>query len=90
VATRGASALQLSFNRLSPAPVNYTVEASNAGLSTWTAIASLTRGSDTWTGSANVQETGSGGTRTVTITDPQPMSAAPSRFLRLRVDRSTP
>jgi regulation of enolase protein 1 (concanavalin A-like superfamily) len=90
VATRGASALQLSFNRLSPAPVNYTVEASNAGLSTWTAIASLTRGSDTWTGSANVQETGSGGTRTVTITDPQPMIAAPSRFLRLRVDRSTP
>ena len=90
VATMGASALQLSFARRSPAPVNYTVEASTAGLTTWTAIASMARGSDTWTGSANVQETGSGGTRSVTITDPQPMSVALSRFLRLRVDRSTP
>jgi hypothetical protein len=70
--------------------VNYTVEAANAGLSTWMPIASLARGSDTWTGSANVQESGSGGTRSVTITDPQPMGAATSRFLRLRVDRSTP
>jgi hypothetical protein len=66
------------------------IEASNAGLATWTTIATLARGSDTWTGSADVQETGSGGTRSVTITDPQPMSAATSRFLRLRVDRSTP
>jgi alpha-D-xyloside xylohydrolase len=89
-ATKGASALELSFTRRSPAPVNYTVEAANAGLSTWMPIASLARGSDTWTGSANVQESGSGGTRSVTITDPQPMGAATSRFLRLRVDRSTP
>jgi regulation of enolase protein 1 (concanavalin A-like superfamily) len=90
VATQGAGALQLSFTRRSPAPVNYTVEAANAGLATWTPITSLTRGSDTWTGSANVQETGSGDMRSVTVTDSQPMSAATSRFLRLRVDRSTP
>jgi alpha-D-xyloside xylohydrolase len=89
VATKGASALQLSFGRRSPAPVNYTVEAST-GLSTWTPIASLTRGSDTWTGSASAQETGSGGVLGVTITDSQPISGSSSRFLRLRVDRSTP
>jgi hypothetical protein len=91
IAQKGAGgALELTFNRRSPAPVNYTVEAANAGLATWTPIASLARGSDTWTGSATVQESGSDGTRSVTITDPQPMSAATSRFLRLSVDRSTP
>jgi len=84
-----ANALQLSFNRRSPAPVNYTVEASNE-LSTWTTIATLPQGSDTWTGSASVQETGSGSMRGVTITDPQSISASSRRFLRLRVNRSIP
>jgi hypothetical protein len=86
----GGGALQLTFNRRSPAPVDYVVEASGAGLSSWTAIATLPRGSDTWSGSASVQESGSGGIRSATVTDPQPMSAANSRFLRLRVSRSVP
>ncbi|HEY8902644.1 MAG TPA: LamG domain-containing protein, partial [Chthoniobacterales bacterium] len=86
----GSGALQLVFNRRSPAPVNYTVEASSGGLSNWTSIASLLRGADSWSGPASVQESGSGGVRSVTITDPQPVSGASSRFLRLRVDRSGP
>jgi|GEM_PF-205249 len=90
VVQKNGGALQLTFSRRSPAPVNYTVEASNGGISSWAPIISLSRGSDTWSGTASVQESGSGNVRSVTITDPQPMNAASSRFLRLRVDRSGP
>jgi alpha-D-xyloside xylohydrolase len=90
VVQKSGDSLQLTFSRRSPAPVNYTVEASSGGISNWAPIISLPRGSDTWSGSASVQESGSGNVRSVTITDSQPMNAASSRFLRLRVDRSGP
>ena len=77
--------LTLQFTRLSPAPVNYTVE-SSTDLSTWTTIATLPMASDTWTGPASVAETGTGATRATTVTDTQTMASGPRRFLRLRVD----
>src|SRR5205085_2747591 len=47
--------LTLQFNRLSPAPTDYAVEAST-NLLTWTAIATLGEGSDSWSGPAVVSE----------------------------------
>ncbi|MBW8780598.1 MAG: alginate lyase family protein [Verrucomicrobia bacterium] len=80
--TSANNTLVLQFNRLSPAPVDYTVEAS-PDLSTWTAIASLAAGADAWTGSAVVSET-TGSPRAVTVTDTVTMAVNPRRFLRLR------
>lgn len=81
----GASpALVLQFNRLSPAPVTYAVEAS-ADLANWTVIATLNAGADTWSGPAGVSETGSGGIRTTTVTDVVTAASGTRRFLRLRV-----
>ncbi len=77
-------ALTLSFNRLHPATVGYTVEAS-VDLANWTAIATLAAGGTTWSG--DVTETGTGGVRVVTVTDTVASSATPRRFLRLRVTR---
>ncbi len=77
--------LTLQFTRLSPAPVSYAVESSTE-LSTWTTIATLPTGSDTWTGPAAVAETGTGATRATTVTDTQTMDSDPRRFLRLRVN----
>lgn len=76
--------LELTFQRLSPAPVTYTVEASG-DLSAWTTLSSLAKNSDTWTGVAVVSESGSGATRTTTVTDVSTPPAASKRFLRLRV-----
>lgn len=76
--------LTRSFNRLTPAPVTYAVEAS-ADLTTWTTIAALAAGDTTWSG--NVIETGTGSQRAVAVTDTLPLSANPRRFLRLRVTR---
>ncbi|MBW8780624.1 MAG: discoidin domain-containing protein [Verrucomicrobia bacterium] len=80
----GNAALTLTFQRLSPAPVTYTVEAST-NLSTWTTLCTLAQGSDTWSGTATASETTSGGTRAVTVTDVATVSTNGSRFLRLRV-----
>ncbi|MGC3992384.1 MAG: fibronectin type III domain-containing protein [Chthoniobacteraceae bacterium] len=79
-----SNTLTIQFPRVSPAPVNYTVEASN-DLSTWTTIATLATGSDTWTGSATITETGSGTSRMTTVTDIVNVSSASKRFLHLRV-----
>lgn len=80
----GSTPLKLMFQRLSPAPVTYTVEASG-DLSTWTALASLGKNSDTWTGAAVVSESGSGATRTTTVTDVSTPPASSKRFLKLQV-----
>ena len=82
--TQVGDSLTIQFPRLSPAPVNYTVEASG-DLSTWTVIATLPSGSDTWSGSATVSETGSGSSRTTTVTDPVKTSSTSRRFLHLKV-----
>lgn len=81
--------LALRFTRLSPAPVSYAVESSTE-LSTWTTIANLPTGSDTWTGPAAVAETGTGSTRATTVMDTQTMDSDPRRFLRLRVNVNEP
>ena len=82
------NALTLQFNRLSPASVTYAVQAST-NLSTWTNIATLTNGSDTWTGSAGISETGTN-PRSVIITDPVTIGTTPTRFLRLQVTGGNP
>lgn len=77
------STFSLRFQRLSPAPVNYVVEASG-GLSSWIGIATLPKGSDTWSGTASIAEPVAGDLRTVSVThgvSPVP----PQQFLRLRV-----
>jgi hypothetical protein len=79
----GGDTLTFSFNRLSPAPVTYAVEAS-ADLKTWTAIASLAAATGVWTGGAVVSET-TGSPRVVTVTDTVNMTSTSRRFLRLRV-----
>jgi hypothetical protein len=80
----GNNPLSLTFKRLSPAPVNYIVEASS-DLSAWTSITTLAKGSDVWSGGAGVSEPASGGTRTVTITDTAIPASSSKRFLRLKV-----
>ena len=77
-------ALVFRFTRLSPAPVHYTVEASN-DLSAWTPIATLSAAGGSWTGPALVEETGAGDTRETAVTDTESLDAGPRRFLRLRV-----
>jgi hypothetical protein len=59
------------------------VEAS-ADLAAWTQIATLATGSDAWTGTAAVTETGAGRVRAVTVTNTTPVSAGKG-FLHLRV-----
>ncbi len=76
--------LTLSFNRLHPATVDYTVEAS-PDLTDWSAIAALAAGETTWSG--NVVEGGTGAQRAVTATDTLPSFAGSRRFLRLRITR---
>ena len=79
--------LVLQFTRVSPAPVNYIVEAS-PDLVGWTTIASLPAGATSWTGTASVQETGSSPVA-VTLTDNTVFTPGAQRFLRLRVTTPT-
>ncbi|MGC3989737.1 MAG: fibronectin type III domain-containing protein [Chthoniobacteraceae bacterium] len=78
----GGGPLKLTFQRLSPAPVTYTVEASS-DLATWTTIATLAKSSDTWSGTGTVSEPASGSPRTATVIDS--VSSTTNRYLRLRV-----
>lgn len=73
--------MTLNFVRLAPAAVTYAIETSE-NLTTWTTVATMAAGEEVWTGSATVQETGSGGTRSVIVTPPVPLSA--HQFGRLR------
>jgi alpha-D-xyloside xylohydrolase len=84
-----ASSFRLQFQRRSPAVADYRVEASS-DLLDWTEIANLPFGTDTWSGTAGIEETGSGGLRTTTVTDPQAINSGTKRFLRLKVGRSVP
>ena len=77
-------ALVFRFTRRSPAPVHYTVEASD-DLSAWTPIATLSAAGGSWTGPALVEETGAGDTRETAVTDIESLDTGPRRFLRLRV-----
>jgi len=81
--------LTLQFQRLSPAPVDYTVEVST-DLVHWSSLANLASGSDTWTGTAVIKETTTGSSRTTTVTDIATMASGPHRFLRLRVGTGVP
>ncbi|CAM3102573.1 LamG-like jellyroll fold domain-containing protein [Rariglobus hedericola] len=76
--------LVIAFNRLSPAPLDYVVEATQ-DLVAWEPIATLASGSSTWTGSASVTETGTGSLLSVSVTDPVALIEQPRRFLRLRI-----
>lgn len=81
--------LALRFNRRSPAPVAYRVEASS-DLSAWSSLASLAHGADGWQGSARVTESDQGDPRLVLVEDVIPVSAYSRRFLRLSVARALP
>jgi poly(3-hydroxybutyrate) depolymerase len=79
-----AEGLRISFTRLAPTDVTYVVQAST-DLMTWTPIATLAAGSNAWTGTATVQETGMGGTRDATVSDTAAISLGTRRYLRLQV-----
>lgn len=79
----------ITFTRLSPAPAQYIVQASS-DLSTWTTIAALAYGSDTWTGTGSVVEDTTTAPRKVTVYDDPAFGSAPKRFLRLQVQRTAP
>jgi hypothetical protein len=72
--------LQISFTRRVTTDVTLRVEATD-DFQTWTPIAKLTPGGS-WTGPATVNETGTGETRTVTVTDTAPIATTPRRILR--------
>lgn len=85
-----ADHLQTTFARVAPTDVTYLVQASDTlNPEGWTTIATLAAGSTSWTGVATVTETGSGATRSVTVTDPETLTDNPSRFLRVVVQAST-
>jgi hypothetical protein len=79
--------LRMTFTRLDPAPVTYSVEAS-PDLTNWTSLATLSSGSSSWTTSGIVvAETGSGSSRQVrAYTDVTTTPSAP-KFLRLKITR---
>jgi len=79
----------ITFTRLSPARANFEVQGSS-DLTTWTDIATLAYGSDSWTGTGTVSEDTSVAPRKVTVSDDPAFSSAPKRFLRIRVQRSVP
>ncbi len=76
--------LALSFTRREPSDVTYIVENPFAA-APGNIVAQLLPGAASWTGSATVTETGSGATRTVTVTDAASIGSTAKRFLRLRV-----
>jgi len=88
-APMSSPARAITFTRLSPAPAQYTVQASS-DLSTWATIATLAYGSDTWTGTGSAVEDTATAPRKVTIYDDPAFGGAPKRFLRLQVQRTAP
>ncbi len=76
--------LVITFNRVTPAPVNYFVETSS-DLVNWSSLASLAASGTGWTGTGSVAETGTGPVA-VAVTDTASLSGGTGpRFLRLRV-----
>lgn len=76
-----------SFRRIDPVNVTYVVQASDnlADPSAWGEVARLNAGTNAWFGNASVGETGTGSTRSVTVTDSFALSQKPKRFFRLVV-----
>jgi len=81
--------LSIVFTRLSPARAKFVVQASS-DLATWTNIATLPYGSDTWTGTATVNEDTTVTPRKVTVHDDPAFNTATKRFFRLQVQRPVP
>jgi autotransporter-associated beta strand protein len=79
-----ASTPGVGFTRLSPAPVQYVVQASS-NLVQWLDIATLAAGADIWTGPATVVEDASATPRKVTVTHTPATSQV---FYRLQVRRA--
>lgn len=79
-----SSHLQLSFTRLEPTDVTYEVQAST-DLTAWSAITTFLANGNAWTGSATVNESGTGATRSVTVQDTVITGSGVKRFLRVRV-----
>jgi hypothetical protein len=77
--------LEISFRMVDPQPpdVGLQVEASPTLAGPWQRVA-WKSSSSSWCGATAVQAPPSAGQKAVTITDVQPISAAPARFLRLR------
>ena len=71
-----------AFERRSPAPVTYVAQ-SSADLATWTDIATCPAGADAWSGTATVEEQGSGAIRTVVVS--LPVAGQARQFLRVRI-----
>jgi hypothetical protein len=80
---------RISFTRLSPARADFKVQGSS-NLVTWSDIATLAYGSDTWAGPATVNEDTSVTPRKVTVYDDPTFSGASKRFFRIQVQRSAP
>ncbi len=79
----------ISFTRRSPACVTYLIQAS-PDLSKWSDIATLAYGTDSWTGTATVEEDSSVTPRVVTVCETPDSSTESSRFFRLKVERDSP
>ncbi len=62
----------------------------SSDLGAWTDIATLTYGSDSWTGTATVDEDTSVTPRKVKVHDDPAFNAATKRFFRLQVQRNVP
>ena len=77
--------LEISFRMADPQPpdVGLQIEASPNLTGPWQRIA-WKSSSSSWCGASAVVDPPSAGQRAVTITDVQPVAAAPARFLRLR------
>ncbi|HLP76689.1 MAG TPA: hypothetical protein VK327_07170, partial [Candidatus Paceibacterota bacterium] len=88
-APAGGPSTGVTFTRLSPAPVRYSVQEST-NLSNWTDIATLAAGADVWTGPATVTEDTSVTPRKVSVHDGSPFVPPAQKFFRLVVQPSAP
>ena len=84
-------ALEMSFRMVNPQPADLglTIEASPGLAGPWQRIG-WKSSSSAWCGAASVQGAPIAGQTPVTITDTQPITATPRRFLRLRVTITQP
>ena len=89
--TTASATLEVSFRRVNPQPADLglTIEASAGLAGPWQRIA-WKSSSSAWCGAASVQGAPIAGQVPVTITDIQPITATPRRYLRLRVTITQP
>jgi regulation of enolase protein 1 (concanavalin A-like superfamily) len=84
-----APSVGVTFPRLSPAPVRYSVQEST-NLANWSEIATLAYGADAWTGPATVTEDTSVTPRKVSVLDGSPFVPPAQKFFRLVVQPPAP